>query len=99
MDRADDAGLQRLHDLGMPGRDDLAGRGGDNIDFAKAGPGKRQSKEQTDQKRARPACRRDRCFQYFQGGRQELDFRVVLVEGLDPDYARIADLSGGGLDL
>ena len=38
MDSPDDAGFERLHDLRMAGRDDLAGRRRNDIDLAKAGP-------------------------------------------------------------
>src|SRR5216683_1203544 len=51
MDRADDADLEGLDDLGPPARDDLARGGRDNVDGAEAGPGQGQHEHGNDRDR------------------------------------------------
>ena len=41
VDRANDAGLERLDHLGAAGRNDLARRGGDDVDAPQGGPNQR----------------------------------------------------------
>ena len=46
MDRANNAGLERLNHLGPAARDDLAGCGGNDVDLPEACPGQRQAEQQ-----------------------------------------------------
>ena len=62
MDRADEADLEGLDDLRPSARDDLARRGGDDVDGADAGPGHGQHEHGNDRDTDRPPDWRRRCL-------------------------------------
>ena len=76
-DGANHADLERLHDLRMSGRDDLAFGDGDNIDVAEPGPNQRERKDGDDAVGPETADGRRRCFDDFQRGRQKFALGVA----------------------
>ena len=84
MDGANDAGLERLDDLGPACWYDLALRRGDNIDGTEARP-ENGDKEKGDQRPGDSSAKgRGRCLDDFQGGMEKLDLRDRLVQGARP---------------
>ena len=82
-DGANHADLERLHDLGVAGRDDLALGDGDDIDTAEPGPNQRQREDRDQAIGAEAADRRGRCFDDFQ--RRGEKFALGAANGLVSD--------------
>src|SRR5438309_4976451 len=72
MDCTDDAGLERLNELGPTAWNDLAGGGCHNVDGTDCRPQQRKTEECNDRCAYRARERQGRRLHHLQGRRQEL---------------------------
>ena len=79
VDRANHAGLERLDHLGAAARNDLARRGGDDIDAAERGPHQRDAEQRDDRRPDRAADRRRRRLGDLECRRQEGEFVLAAA--------------------
>ena len=79
VDGAHDPGLKGLHDLGAVTRDDLARRGGDDINLAQAGPSQSQAENASDRHCDAPAQWRRRRLHDLERRGQEGDLLAVAA--------------------
>ena len=96
VDRRDPAGLERLDDLDVSRRLELALGGGDDVDPAEVGPEKGDRDQGADNPEERQMHRRSRRLQDFQGRRQELAVgQCVAANGTQCKRAPFDRLRGG----